>query len=75
MQEDMQLQSDNTNTNKDRTWDRDEIAELIQYAKHLQQENEDLQAKMIMMNAKLGNEESKVKQLQMLIKQLTQYTA
>jgi predicted nucleic acid-binding Zn-ribbon protein len=71
----MQLQSDNTNTNKDRTWDRDEIAELIQYAKHLQQENEDLQAKMIMMNAKLGNEESKVKQLQMLIKQLTQYTA
>jgi hypothetical protein len=75
MQEDMQLQSDNTNTNKDRTWDRDEIAELINYAKHLQQENEDLQAKMIMMNAKLGNEESKVKQLQMLIKQLTQYTA
>ena len=71
----MQLQSDNTNTNKDRTWDRDEIAELINYAKHLQQENEDLQAKMIMMNAKLGNEESKVKQLQMLIKQLTQYTA
>jgi predicted nucleic acid-binding Zn-ribbon protein len=71
----MQLQSDNTNINKDRTWDRDEIAELINYAKHLQQENEDLQAKMIMMNAKLGNEESKVKQLQMLIKQLTQYTA
>ena len=71
----MQLQSDNTNTNKDRTWDRDEIAELINYAKHLQQENEDLQAKMIMMNAKLGNEESKVKQLQMLIKQLTKYTA
>lgn len=71
----MQLQSDNTNINKDRTWDRDEIAELINYAKHLQQENEDLQAKMIMMNAKLGNEEAKVRQLQMLIKQLTTYTA
>ena len=71
----MQFQSDNTDINKDRLWDRDEIAELISYAKHLQQENEDLQAKMIMMNAKLGNEESKVKQLQMLIKQLTQYTA
>jgi hypothetical protein len=71
----MQLQSDNTNTNSDRLWDRDEIAELINYAKHLQLENEDLQAKMIMMNAKLGNEESKVKQLQMLIKQLTTYTA
>jgi len=59
----MQLQSDNTNINNDRLWDRDEIAELINYAKHLQQENEDLQAKMIMMNAKLQNEEAKTKRL------------
>jgi hypothetical protein len=65
----MQLQSDNTNTN--RLWDRNEIAELINYAKHLQQENEDLQAKMIMMNAKLGNEEAKVKRLTLIIQQLT----
>ena len=67
----MQLQSDNTNTNTDRLWDRDEIAELINYAKHLQQENEDLQAKMIMMNAKLNNEEAKVKRLTLIIQQLT----
>lgn len=67
----MQLQSDNTNTNSDRLWDRDEIAELINYAKHLQTENEDLQAKMIMMNAKLGNEEAKVKRLTLIIQQLT----
>jgi hypothetical protein len=65
----MQLQSDNTNT--DRLWDRDEIAQLINYAKHLQSENEDLQAKMIMMNAKLNNEEAKVKRLTLLIQQLT----
>jgi hypothetical protein len=54
-----------------KTWNRDEIAELIEYAKHLQQLNEDLQAKMIMMNAKLENEEAKVKRLTLLIKQMT----
>lgn len=67
----MQSQLENTNISKDRLWDRDEIKELIEYAKHLKQENEDLQAKMIMMNAKLGNEEAKVRQLQLLIAQLT----
>ena len=55
----MQSQLENINT----SWNRDEIAELIEYAKHLQQENQDLQAKMIMMNAKLENEEAKVKSL------------
>jgi hypothetical protein len=62
----MQSQLENINT----SWNRDEIAQLIDYAKHLQQENEDLQAKMIMMNAKLGNEEAKTKQLKNLINQL-----
>ena len=71
----MQFQSDNTDINKDRLWDRNEIAELINYAKHLQQENEDMKANVIMMDAKLKNEEAKVSQLQMLIKQLTTYTA
>ena len=52
---------------KDRLWDRDEIVELISYAKHLQEENEDLQAKMIMMQAKLSNEEAKVKKLSMTL--------
>jgi hypothetical protein len=61
--------------NKDRLWDRDQIAQLIDYAKHLQQSNEDLQAKMIMMNAKLENEEAKNRQLRLLIQQLTQYNA
>lgn len=60
---------------KDRLWDRDEIAQLIEYAKHLQQENEDMKANVIMMDAKLKNEEAKVKQLQLLIAQLTTFTA
>ena len=63
----MQLQSDNTNTNQN-LWNEQEIKELILYAKSLQVENEDLQAKMIMMQAKLNNEESKVRQMNNIIK-------
>ena len=63
----MQSPLENTNTNQN-IWNEDEIKELILYAKHLQQDNEDLQAKMIMMNAKLNNEESKVRQLNNIIK-------
>jgi hypothetical protein len=63
----MQLQSENTNT----SWRREDIAQLIEYAKHLQQQNEDMKANVIAMNAKLSNEEAKVRQLSLLIKQLT----
>lgn len=48
---------------EEKVWNESEIRELILYAKDLQRQNEDLQAKMIMMDAKLRNEESKVKQL------------
>jgi hypothetical protein len=65
----MQSLSDNTNTNQNQ-WNETEIRDLILYAKSLQQDNEDLQAKMIMMNAKLNNEESKVRQLNNIIKQI-----
>ena len=65
----MQSLSDNTNTNQN-LWNEQEIKELILYAKDLQQQNEDLQAKMIMMQAKLSNEESKVRQLNNIIKQI-----
>ena len=65
----MQSLSDNTNTNQN-LWNESEIKELILYAKDLQQQNEDLQAKMIMMNAKLSNEESKVRQMNNIIKQI-----
>lgn len=63
----MQSPSENTNT----SWSRDEVAQLIEYAQHLQKENEDMKANVIAMNAKLSNEEAKVRQLSLLIKQLT----
>ena len=65
----MQSLSDNTNTNQN-LWNEQEIKELILYAKDLQQQNEDLQAKMIMMQAKLNNEEAKTKKLNNIIKLL-----
>ncbi len=60
----MQLQSD-------KVWTEQELRELIEYTQYLRNENEDLQAKMIMMQAKLNNEEAKVKRLGLLIQQLT----
>ena len=63
----MQSLSDNTNTNQN-LWNETEIKELILYAKDLQQQNEDLQAKMVMMQAKLSNEEAKTKKLNNIIK-------
>ena len=65
----MLYQSDNTNTNQ-KQWNETEIKELILYAKDLQQENEDLRAKMIMMNTKLELEEKKVTRLTNILKAL-----
>ena len=70
----MQLQSEISDT-RPQMWTNEEIRELILYAKDLQQQVEDMKANLIMMDAKLKNEESKVRQLQLLIKQLTTYTA
>jgi uncharacterized protein YlxW (UPF0749 family) len=55
---------------RENLWNSTEIKELIEYARHLQSENEDLQAKMIMMQAKLSNEEAKVRQMNNAIKQM-----
>ena len=55
---------------RENLWNSNEIKELIEYARHLQAENEDLQAKLIMMNAKLENEESKLRQMNNAIKQM-----
>ena len=51
-------------------WHEEEIRQLIEYAQFLQKENEDMKANVITMNAKLQNEESKVKKLNHLIKQM-----
>ena len=65
----MQYPSDNTNTNM-QTWNEEEIRELILYAKSLQQEVDDKNAQLIMMNAKLENEEAKNRKLSNIIKLL-----
>ena len=66
----MQYQSEDINTNQ-KQWNETEIRDLILYAKSLQVENEDLRAKMIMMNTALEREEKKVIRLNNMIKFLT----
>jgi len=65
----MPSQLEDTNTNQ-KQWNETEIKELILYAKDLQQENEDLRAKMIMMNTKLEIEEKKTTRLTNILKAL-----
>ena len=68
----MQSALENTNTNKgNQTWTSEEIKEILRYVAELQQTNEDLRAGIIMMQAKLDNEEAKVKRLSLLIATLT----
>lgn len=64
----MQYQLETTNTNM-QTWNEEEIRELILYAKSLQEEVDEKNAQLIMMNAKLENEEAKVRRLTLTLKQ------
>lgn len=66
----MQLQSEVTDT-RPQMWTSEEIRELILYTKSLQQELEDKNAQLIAMNAKLANEEAKVRKLSNLLKVFT----
>lgn len=52
-------------------WTAEEIRDLILFAQELQQTNEDLRAGIITMQAKLDNEEAKVRKLTMYIAHLT----
>jgi len=54
------------------TCTEDEIRELILFAQSMRQENEDLKAKIIAMDAMLKNEMAKVKQFKQI---LNRYTA
>ena len=65
----MQYQSESMQTSNEQMWTANEIKELIMYAKEMEQVNEDLRAGIIMMQAKLDNEEAKVKQMRNLINQ------
>lgn len=58
----------------DTFWTEAEIKELILYAKSLEQQIQDANAKLIMMNAALEREEKKVIRLNNMIKFLTNGT-
>jgi erythromycin esterase-like protein len=62
----MQSQSEITNT---KSWNEEEIRDLILFAQSLRQENEELRAKIIAMDAYVKNGDAKIKQLQMILKQ------
>ena len=66
----MQSLSDNINTNQN-LWNEVEIKDLILYAKQLEADNEDLRAKMVMMNTALNREEKKVQRLNNIINFIT----
>ena len=63
----MQSPLENTNTNQ--TWTSDEIKQILLYVKEMQETNEELRAGIIMMQAKLDNEEAKVRRLTLALKQ------
>jgi hypothetical protein len=64
----MQYPLETTNTNM-QTWNEEEIRDLILYAKSLQEEVDNKSAQLIMMQAKLENEEAKVRRLTLTLKQ------
>jgi hypothetical protein len=55
----------------EQTYTSEEIKQLLLYVKEMQEVNEDLRAGIIAMQAKLNNEEAKVKRLTLLIGQFT----
>ena len=60
----MSLQLDST-----QTWNAEEIRDLILFAQSVREENEELKAKLIAMDAYVKNGDAKVKQLMLILKQ------
>jgi hypothetical protein len=56
-------------THNQQVWNENEIKDLILYAKSLQEEVDTKSAQLIMMQAKLENEEAKVRRLTLTLKQ------
>jgi hypothetical protein len=63
-------QSDNMK--EDRTWDEEELRELILFAQSLREENEDLRSKVILMDTLVKKREAALKQADRYIKALEQ---
>lgn len=55
---------------KQETWNEEELRDLIIFAQQVRLENEELQAKIIAMNAYVRNADAKNRQLELTIKQL-----
>ena len=55
----------------EQTWTSEEIRDLLLYVKEMDEINENLRAGVILMQAKLDNEEAKVKRLTLYINQIT----
>lgn len=55
---------------EEQSWSESEIKELLEYAQYLRKENEDLQAKMIAMNAYVNNADAKIRKYETMLKQL-----
>jgi len=58
-----------TDVNNQQTWSAEEIRDLILFAQSLREENEELRAKIIAMDAYVKNGDAKIKQLMLMIKQ------
>lgn len=54
---------------KQQVWNEEEIRDLILFAQSLREENEDLRAKIIAMDAYVKNGDAKIKQLMVILKQ------
>ena len=54
---------------KQQVWNEEEIRDLILFAQSLREENEELKAKLIAMDAYVKNGDAKVKQLMLILKQ------
>lgn len=61
----MQYQLDNMN----QTYTSEEIKQILLYVKELQEENETMRAQLMMLMAKLDNEEAKTRRLTFIIQQ------
>jgi hypothetical protein len=64
----MQSQSEIIDT---KVWTEEELRDLILFAQSLREENEELRAKIIAMDAYVKNGDAKLRQLQMILKQYT----
>jgi hypothetical protein len=59
---------------KEQTWNENEIRDLILFAQSLREENEELRAKIIAMDAYVKNADAKIRKYETMLKVLKQNT-